>query len=499
MGTAALADLLPGYKTLVASGTKFENLGAVITEFNKGATFAEGECWIQCCILEHPEEFKGRTIIFESRLDAGETVRRADVVVKMEENSGPLYYEFKSVAKIPPQHFARQFLNDIEVTKDLEQIKWYFDGRKVSKLDKELFLKELKNYRMRCLVAILFILTGLKVYAQGEKSFYNFTNVGMTFLSINTDARSGGMGEIGVASLPDDYSHQQNAAKYIFMNPDRKGGVNLFYVPWLRHLVNDMHIAGLSGYYRIGRMQSVSASFRYFSLGDLRKTDVNLQPLGDHNPYELAFDAAYARQLGKYFSMSLAFRLAVSDVVQKYRKATNVAFDLGGYYCRSVYTDKTLYKLAIGYALTNVGNKINYGPDDKLFLPSELKIGIGLTGVFRKYHQLSVGLEGGKYLVSSKKEDRDHSLLENIGASFSDREINRIFWKVGFEYGFQEMVYGRVGYFNEGKAGLQRKYTTFGTGIRFMHIHLDAAYLVSHSRNNHPLDNSFRLSAGIDF
>lgn len=352
---------------------------------------------------------------------------------------------------------------------------------------------------MKYLPIILLLLSTWQGYTQSALSDYNFTNVGMTFLSVVTDARSGGMGEIGVASLPDDYSHQQNASKYIFMNPERKGGVNLFYVPWLRHLVNDMNITGLSGYYRIGGEQSVSASFRYFSLGDLRKTDVNLQPLGDHNPYELAFDAAYARQLGKYFSMSLAFRLAVSDVVQKYRKANNVSFDLGGYYCRSVYTDKTLYKLAIGYALTNVGNKINYGPDDKLFLPSELKIGIGLTGVFRKDHQLSVGLEGGKYLVSSKEEDRDHSLLKNIGAAFSAGEINRIFWKVGFEYGFQEMVYGRVGYFNEGKAGLQRKYTTFGAGIRFMRIHLDAAYLVSHARNNHPLDNSFRLSAGINF
>jgi len=122
-----------------------------------------------------------------------------------------------------------------------------------------------------------------------------------------------------------------------------------------------------------------------------------------------------------------------------------------------------------------------------------------LTGVFRRCYQLSVGLEGGKYLVSLKEEDRDHSLPGNIGALFSDREINRIFWKVGFEYGFQEMVYGRVGYFNERKAGLQRKYTTFETGIRFMRIHLDAAYFVSHSRNTYLWDNSFRLSAGMDF
>ena len=57
-----------------------------------------------------------------------------------------------------------------------------------------------------------------------------------TFLSVVTDARAGGMGELGVATSPDNYSHQQNPAKYVFsdLKTVGKGGINVFYMPWLR-------------------------------------------------------------------------------------------------------------------------------------------------------------------------------------------------------------------------------------------------------------------------
>lgn len=103
------------------------------------------ERWIQLYFLSHPEEFKRRVITFESRWDAGEKVRRMDVTVGSVENM--VYYEFKSVTNIPPKNFAEQFLKDLEIANDLSQIKWYFDGRKISTLNKELFLEELEIRR----------------------------------------------------------------------------------------------------------------------------------------------------------------------------------------------------------------------------------------------------------------------------------------------------------------------------------------------------------------
>ena len=102
------------------------------------------ERWIQRYFLSHPEEFKGRVITFESRLELGKTTRIVDVVVDAS-STRPCYYEFKSVTNIPPHDFAQQFLKDLEIANDLSQIKWYFDGRKISTLNKELFLEELEK------------------------------------------------------------------------------------------------------------------------------------------------------------------------------------------------------------------------------------------------------------------------------------------------------------------------------------------------------------------
>lgn len=102
------------------------------------------ERWIQRYFLSHPEEFKGRVITFESQAYVGSNVRRVDVVTTGENNNS-IYYEFKSITHIPPKNFARQFLKDLEVAENLEQIKWYFDGRKISTLNKELFLEELEK------------------------------------------------------------------------------------------------------------------------------------------------------------------------------------------------------------------------------------------------------------------------------------------------------------------------------------------------------------------
>ena len=106
------------------------------------------ERWIQRYFLSHPEEFKGRVITFESQAYVGSNVRRVDVVTTGENNNS-IYYEFKSITHIPPKNFARQFLKDLEIADDLSQIKWYFDGKKISTLNKELFLQELEKVEIK--------------------------------------------------------------------------------------------------------------------------------------------------------------------------------------------------------------------------------------------------------------------------------------------------------------------------------------------------------------
>ena len=139
--------------------------------FCRRIIFAEGERWVQRYILEHSDEFKGCTLTFESRLDAGETVRRVDVVVSFGEDM--IYYEFKSVKNLPPSNFAKQFLKDLEIADNLDQIKWYFDGSKISRLDKEVFLRELEKVEINRKIIVKWVT--LKEQ-QTKEGFINFIN-----------------------------------------------------------------------------------------------------------------------------------------------------------------------------------------------------------------------------------------------------------------------------------------------------------------------------------
>ena len=101
---------------------------------------------------------------------------------------------------------------------------------------------------------------GLSLHAQGKKDMFNPEHSAVTSQTIAPDARAAGMGDVGAATDPDVNSQYWNPAKYPFCIS--RAGVALNYTPWLRQLVNDMDLAYLSGYYRIGDYSAVSASLR---------------------------------------------------------------------------------------------------------------------------------------------------------------------------------------------------------------------------------------------
>ena len=80
----------------------------------------------------------------------------------------------------------------------------------------------------RCL---LFVCT-MGIMAQDDKNTFSPINTAIPSLSIAPDARGGGMGDNGVASLPDVSSQYWHSSKYAFM--ESKAGVLLSYKRWLR-------------------------------------------------------------------------------------------------------------------------------------------------------------------------------------------------------------------------------------------------------------------------
>ena len=116
-------------------------------------------------------------------------------------------------------------------------------------------------------ILFVFILSALSLSAQDKRNMFNPVNYSVTSQMIAPDARAAGLGDVGAATDPDVVSQFWNPAKYPFTIS--RAGVALNYTPWLRQLVNDIDLAYLAGYYRIGDYSAISGSFRYFSLGEV--------------------------------------------------------------------------------------------------------------------------------------------------------------------------------------------------------------------------------------
>lgn len=147
-----------------------------------------------------------------------------------------------------------------------------------------------------------------------DKNDFNPIQTGVNSLNIAPDARGASMGDLGAATDPDANSQYWNPSKYAFAWST--AGVSLSYTPWLRKLVNDIFLANLAGYWKIGSSdnQAVSASLRYFSLGEVTTSGTTGSEIQSLNPYEMSFDIGYSRKLSEKYSMGVVFRYIYSDL-----------------------------------------------------------------------------------------------------------------------------------------------------------------------------------------
>ena len=302
------------------------------------------------------------------------------------------------------------------------------------------------------------------------------------------------------------------------------------FTPWLRSLgVDDIYLGYLSGYYKISDMAgTVSASLRYFSLGDVVLRE-DLQAIATSvNPYEMTFDLGYSRLLTENFSMGVVLRFIASDLSAKTDENyyTGYAFtaDINGFYQLPIDIATGESKFTLGFNLSNIGTKITYDKgENSNFLPTNLKFGLGYFIPFDDYNRLMISAEVNKYLVPTRysrfaegfnKDDESTwqmstdqynsiSSLKGIGLSFCDapggfaEEMKEINWAVGLEYAYNEQFFGRVGYYNEAYEKGNRKYFTVGAGFKLSAFKLDVGYVISVAQTN-PLDQTLRFSLGFD-
>jgi hypothetical protein len=376
-----------------------------------------------------------------------------------------------------------------------------------------------------------------QVYSQNPQTNerINPITTAVPFLLIAPDSRAGGMGDIGIATSPDANSMRWNAAKLAFS--EKEMGFSLSYIPWLRQLVNDINLSYLSGFKKIDKDQTIGASLFYSSLGQVTFTDEQGLTIGDFRPHEFAFDVSYARRLAEKLSGGVALRyiysnLTLGQFVQgaQTKPGMSIAGDVTLYYQnKDIELGKIPAEYAFGVAFRNIGSKMSYSETERRdFIPMNIGIGNALTLKPDDYNKITFAVDLNKLMVPTPAlydgagrnpsnivagRDNNVGVVAGMFGSFNDapgvlnddgsrsvakEEFREINISAGMEYWYDDQFAFRAGYFHEHATKGNRKYITFGAGLRYNVFGLDVAYLVA-TEQRHPLGNTIRFTLLFDF
>lgn len=377
--------------------------------------------------------------------------------------------------------------------------------------------------RMRVALALL-AFVAMPALAQDDikNAEFNPVTTGVTSLSITPDARGASMGDLGAATEADVNSQFWNPSKYAFAYSG--SGISLSYTPWLRKIVNDIFLANVAGYYKIGQNdnQAVSASLRYFSLGEVQTAGEGETAVGTINPFEMAVDVGYSRKLSEKFSMGVVLRYIYSDLGftdmntgETNKGASAFSADISGYYTTYPIIGRNECQWSLGFNISNIGSKVSYNAgNDPAFLPANLRLGTAFTFPLADYHNLTLSLDANKLMVPAKprlsdygddnekfeeelQKWKDKSSISGIFSSWDKNTFKRITFSVGAEYCYNQQFFLRGGYYHESKFAGNRQYFGLGAGFALNVIKIDAAYMIATAQNS-PLDQTLRFTLSFD-
>ncbi len=369
---------------------------------------------------------------------------------------------------------------------------------------------------------------------QGEDGrYYNLDGTPCTntvvsavpFLRIISDARSGAMGDAGIAVSADPNAMHFNASKLVFS--DQSLGLAATYTPWLRSIgLNDVYLAYLTGFKKINDLQTVGFGLRYFSLGSIQFTDPNGTPLNTGRPNEFELSGAYARKLSEKLSAAVTGKfiysnLAAGNIVngEVIEPGIAGAADFSMTYKTPIKVSKGESDLTIGLAITNIGSKITYTNSlFRDFLPANFGLGGAWTFNFDTHNSLTFTTDINKMLVPTpcqgldcdqdrdgRADYKDVSPVSAIFSSWADapeglsEEIKEFTYSVGTEYWYDKQFAVRAGYFSEHRQKGNRKFFTVGLGLKYNLFGLNFSYLVPTTSRRNPLDNTLRFSMLFNF
>ncbi|MEP6711719.1 MAG: type IX secretion system outer membrane channel protein PorV [Ferruginibacter sp.] len=369
--------------------------------------------------------------------------------------------------------------------------------------------------KLSAFIMLLAIVTTSSAQTSGNVQL-NTVTTAVPFLRISPDARSAGMGDVGIATAPDAYSAFWNIAKTPFSN--KVSSIGVTYTPWLSDLnLKDVYLASAAGYYKLDESQALSLGLRYFSLGDIQFTDANSNNIGSKRPREYAVDLGYSRKLSAKSGLGIAIRYISSDLAGgniggvTYKKGTSVAGDLHYFHTSGKENGEGFNW---GITLSNLGAKISYSSNanQKDYIPANLGVGAAYTKVFDADSKLTFAVDLNKLLVPTPGDTsaaaladyRSKGVVSSWFSSFSGKsggeEFKEVTASLGIEYWYKEQFAFRTGYFYENPNKGNRKYFTVGAGLKYNTFGLNFAYLVPSGTGigRNPLSNTLRFSLIFD-
>ena len=366
----------------------------------------------------------------------------------------------------------------------------------------------------------------------------NAITTAVPFLLIGPDSRTGGMGETGAAILNESNAQHWNPSKYLFSKND--AGISVSYSPWLAGLnVNDIHLLYLSTYFKLTKLDAISFSLRYFSLGSMEITNNFGDKIVDAKPNEFAIDGAYSRILVDGLSMAVTGRFIYSHLsnysaTQDIKPGVSGAADISLFYMKKFEPGKfSSHNLNVGLNISNIGAKISYSNNTEMrdFLPANFRFGLAYDMNFDKYNKLTVAFDLNKLLVTTPpiylrdsnnnnmivRDENNDPVVEKgrypyktsaaaaVFTSWFDapggfvEEMKEFILNFGLEYAYNDLLFIRAGYFNEARTKGNRKYMTFGVGVKYSIFTIDASYILPVSARNSPLEHTLRFTLSFDF
>lgn len=342
------------------------------------------------------------------------------------------------------------------------------------------------------------------------------------FLTIGVDARAGALGETGAATTPDANASYWNASKLAFIDDDY--GFAVSYTPWLRKIVGDMSLSYVTGFKKLSKVDVISFNFTYFNLGEIQFTDQTGAPIKDYTPNEFNIGLSYARRLSEKLSVSASAKFIHSNLTGGVsngatidsRPGNTAAVDLGAFYSNPILVGGRPGNISFGGSVSNIGAKISYSASNQRdFIPTNLRLGTAFKAPLDDFNSLTFSFDINKLMVPSppirddqgnivEGQDPNRSSLNALFTSFADapdgfsEEMKEIIWNFGTEYWYNDIFAARIGYFHESAMKGDRKFLTFGFGLKYQKFNLDIAYVIA-TKRNHPLDNTLRFTLGMKF